>query len=438
MDYNSDKFKKIITSLNEGRNVLLHGPGGTGKSYLLKEIAFHYQKLGLKVGCTATTGVSALNVNEPEREIFGCTLHRWAGIGLGEGEADKLIAIIQNNKKAVTRWTTTNILIIDEVSMMGQTLFEKLDYLGRIFRNTPNKPFGGILLVMSGDFLQLPPVKDEFVFKSKAWKKLELKPFIFDIPIRYEDSNFFHLLLRVRKGQQTKKDEELLYRRIAVYKKFCEIIKDMKDEEVIKPTEAYSHKIKVEMINTYELKKLPGEEVEFERIDKIIKLKDKGYTKKYYEEQLKNAAPEKVILKVGAQVMLTYNLDVENGLVNGSRGVVTEIHKESGIVKVKFLKAGEVVITRQEWEFSDKYGKGVRSQIPLILAWAHTIHKLQGCTLDYCIMNLGNSIFASGQAYVALSRVRCIKGLFLSSFSPSAIITDQEALEYVKDIEKDL
>ena len=435
-DFTPDKkFQSILTAIENGENIILHAPGGTGKTFMLKEIAVYLQEKGKIIGVTATTGVAALNLNIPERKIKGRTLHSWGGVGLGDEVAAKLAAKIMSKPAAKKRWIETDILIIDEISMLGGDFFDKLDFIGRTIRQREMDPMGGIQLILSGDFLQLPPVKDEFCFQSLAWKELSLTPFIFLDPKRYDDPEYFQLLLRVREGEPTNEDIKCLYARVQAYERFCKMVEDCADEtKIIRPTKAYSHRSKVEYTNDKELEKLPGTTYDFNCIDSL-KQYTKNFKKDYYIKQLEDAAPHQVSLKVGAQVMLKCNMSVEQGLVNGSRGVITEIDFESEIITVKFLRGRTARIERHEWEFEDKEGKGIRSQIPLILAWACTIHKLQGCTLDFCVLDLGYTIFACGQAYVGLSRVRSLKGLFLSSFESSSIMTSQTALQYSRELQ---
>lgn len=407
----------------------------THNTHMLKEIAAYLQEKGKVIGVTATTGVAALNLNIPERKIQGRTLHSWGGVGLGDGVVAKLVAKIMSKPAAKKRWMETEILIIDEVSMLGGDFFDKLDFIGRTIRSREMDPLGGIQLILSGDFMQLPPVKDEFCFKSLAWKELNLTPFMFLDPKRYDDVDYFHLLLRVRDGEPTNEDIKCLYARVQAYEHFCKMVKECADEtKIIKPTEAYSHRSNVEFTNDKELEKLPGQTYDFNCIDSLNKY-TKNFKKEYYIKQLEDAVPQKISLKVGAQVMLKCNMSFEQGLVNGSRGVVTNIDYEMEVVTVKFLRGRTARIERHEWEFEDKEGKGIRSQIPLILAWACTIHKLQGCTLDFCVLDLGHTIFACGQAYVGLSRVRSLKGLFLSSFETSSIMTSKTALQYSKELQ---
>ena len=347
----------------------------THNTYLLREIAVYLQEKGKVIGVTATTGVAALNLNIPERKIQGRTLHSWGGVGLGDEVVAKLVAKIMSKPAAKKRWYETDILIIDEISMLGGDFFDKLDFIGRMIRQREMDPMGGIQLIISGDFLQLPPVKDEFCFQSLAWKELALTPFIFLDPKRYDDPEYFQLLLRARDGEPTNEDIKCLYARVQAYEHFCKMVEECDDEtKIIKPTKAYSHRSKVEYTNDKELEKLPGITYDFNCIDSL-KQHTKNFKKDYYLKQLEDAAPRQVSLKVGSQVMLKCNMSFEQGLVNGSRGVVTEIDFEMEVITVKFLRGRAARIERYEWEFEDKDGKGVRSQIPLILAWACTIHK---------------------------------------------------------------
>ncbi|RLI46261.1 hypothetical protein DRO61_09480, partial [Candidatus Bathyarchaeota archaeon] len=216
-----------ITSLGKGKycgftldgnhRFLLDNFIVTHNTYMLKEIAAYLQEKGRNIGVTATTGVAALNLNIPERKIRGRTLHSWGGVGLGDEVVAKLVSKVMSNSGAKKRWTETEILIIDEVSMLGGNFFDKLDFIGRSIRQREMDPMGGIQLIISGDFLQLPPVKDEFCFQSLAWKELNLTPFMFLDPKRYDDVNYFQLLLRVREGEPTNEDIKCLYARVQAY-----------------------------------------------------------------------------------------------------------------------------------------------------------------------------------------------------------------------------
>lgn len=445
------KFVSIISLLKSKTNVLLHGPGGTGKTYMITNRI--YKKLvkdGKTVFCTATTGVSAIGLNNPKQELVATTLHSWAGIGLAKESREYLAAKVKGNRDVLDRWIKCDVLIIDEIGMLDAILLKKIDYIARTVRRR-DEPFGGITLLVSCDFLQLPPVQGGWAFSGKVWKELNFTPVIFDKPKRYPDEEYFKLLLRLRKGEHTPEDVKVIRSRVAAYKEITKRFKENKSLNVIKPTTLYSTKKDVHAFNLQELEALPTEEHVFEAKDEFILAK--GAREESYRYQLDNSAPELLTLKIGAQVMLTTNLNVKCGLANGSRGVVTDIREinlddvvgdihtivtmlGTKIVTVRFLNGRKEDITIKTWESKDKKGMATRRQIPLILAWSLTIHKVQGCTLDFGIIDMGRSVFANGQAYVAMSRVRSLTGLFISSFVEESIKVDSEALEYTKEIEK--
>lgn len=435
-----DHLQEIIEYIESGENVLIHGPGGCGKSYTIKKIAAHFCDKGWNVGITATTGIAASCINDPEAGALASTLHSWAGIRLGDGSVDVLETLVRSSKKALLRWLTCRLLIIDEVSMLSYKLFEKLDSLGkRLLGN--NKPFGGITILLSGDFLQLPPVKDSWVFNSEAYKDLNLKAFKFEVPYRYDDINWFNTLLRIRVGEHTPEDVKVLRKRKNAYKKMEDILRDKDPTKIIKPSILYSRKMDVLMYNKSELDKLEGEEVHFIATDLLTQRTRKEVGEAKYKVMMDDNIPYDISLKVGAQVMLKYNVSVEEGLVNGSRGVVTSIEEvgsggdENVMVGVRFINGMQMTFCKSySWSVGDKEAKLVRKQIPLILAWSVTVHKSQGCTLDYACIDLGDSIFEDGQAYVALSRVRNTRSLFISKFKEKSLLTNKEAVEYANSL----
>ncbi|HMP28214.1 MAG TPA: AAA family ATPase [Saprospiraceae bacterium] len=428
----SSLIEKIYDAIENGQNVILHGPGGTGKSYLLREIATHFSKQGKKVSCTATTGIAAINLSVPEVSIAGSTLHSWAGVGLADTHPQKLVALVNHNDMARRRWNFTDLLIIDEISMGGAEFIDKLDFVAREIRRCKLKPFGGLQIVFSGDFLQLPPVKDKFAFESFAWKEMEKESFILEEPKRYPNVEWFNMLLRFRKAQPTTEDIKFLRTRLQAYQKYVSDLEKNQDIELIRPTVLHSKRVDVDYENDVELNKLPGLQKEFIATDKFVPFNNHARSD-HYIKPLDDAIPRSVCLKVGAQVMLKANLDIKGGFANGSRGVVLEILGDG--VKVKFLNGKTNTITQHTWIQEDKDGKATRTQLPLILAYALTIHKTQGCTLDYAICNIGPSVFCPGQGYVALSRVRSPEGLLLSEFYPPAIKADPIALKYVNELE---
>jgi len=432
----------IINAIKDGKNIELTGSGGTGKSYMLKQIAIYLRKIGKQVCCTATTGVAAINLNMSSYKLTGSTLHSWAGVGTAQLDAKRLCGRVLGDTPARTRWENTDVLIVDEVSMLGKNLFEKLDYIGRQIRKNPKCVFGGIQLIFSGDFLQLPPVKDDWVFFAKGWEKLNLASFVLTEPKRYDDIDYFNLLMRIRSGSHTSEDITTLQSRVSSYKKLNKILKKENPEKVIKPTILYSKKVDVNRYNEMELAKLPGKAREFIAKDIYTNYDKKTRNIKVrfrrYENMLNDSMAKIVRLKIGAQVMLKCNISVADGLVNGTRGVVVAMSASDpneNIITVRFLNSKILRVKAHTWTIEDKNGCASRSQIPFILAWAYTIHKCQGATIDYAVCDLGHSVFEYGQAYVALSRVRNLKGLFIAQFVSSSIKVHPDALDYYSHLE---
>lgn len=427
----------IKDSISSGENVFLTGPGGCGKTYTIHEIYNHFTIRNVRLGLCATTGIAAKNLHKQEDGIFASTFHSFFGIGLAQGSFDKILESVQNNKYACKRIKNSTILILDEVSMLGGKLFETVDKITRIIRKS-DRVFGGMQIIFAGDFLQLSPVKDGWVFKSEMWRELQFKTFIFESPKRYSDTRWFELLLRVRNGTPTDNDIKKLYSRVKAYDKLMKIFRNATPDELkmmIRPTMLYSKKIDVEGENERELAKLPGKCITLTSTDTFVQRKVRK-KRDYYVGLLDDMIASVISLKVGAQVMLRKNLDVEAGLVNGSRGVVVDISPDA--VLVRFLCGNVIRIIRHEYSAGDKYARISRDQFPLSLAWACTIHKSQSLTLDTVSCDLGSSVFAEGQSYVAMSRVRSITGLFLKDFDPRSIQACPEALEFYKSLEQNV
>lgn len=435
-------LKKIYMAIENRQNILLHSPGGTGKSHILRTIAQRFTFRGKNVAMTATTGVAAINLSsEGPPAVAGATINGWAGIGLAKDPPQRLASNVRHRPDARKRWIETDILIIDEISMAGAELLDKLDFVGRDIRRERSLPFGGLQIIVSGDFLQLPPVNDKFAFKSYVWGEISdtLTPFILDKPKRYSNLEWFQMLLRFRSGTHTPEDIKFLRSREVAYQDYVKKLKDKDDVGTVKPTVLHSRRADVDYQNEVELTRLGGKQREI-IADDIFTAYNNHARSDHYIKPLEDAIPRFLCFKVGAQVMLRANLDIPGGLANGSRGVVVEIIGEGtspsqGGIKVKWLKGNTTTVTAHTWTQEDKDGKATRTHIPLILAWAMTIHRTQGCTLDYAICDIGPSVFCPGQAYVALSRVRDPSGLFLSEFYPPSIKVSEEALNYVSSLE---
>ena len=430
-------FDKYI----QGHNIFITGPGGSGKSALIRLINDHAYKKFKGIYVTAMTGCAAVLLNCKAK-----TLHSWAGIGLGNGTIEQLVTKIKKNKFAKALWKSTDILVVDEVSMLSLKLFNVLNAIGKAVRNNPN-PFGGIQLVFSGDFFQLPPVgdKDEidtqrFCFESEDWNTV-FRP---DCQIqlikifRQTDEIYSTILNQIREGKIRRKSNDMLLEYVG---------RPFAANLVAEPTKLFPTRVKVENINNTKMSALQSDEKEF----KIKYLKDLemtraervtrcDYTDKDIQMELEflanNLICEKEMkLKVGAQVMSIINIQSDRGLdvCNGSQGIITGFCAISGCPQVKFNNGIEMIMTRNIWQSDKIPGIGV-SQVPLILAWALTIHKSQGATLDAAEIDVGSGIFECGQTYVALSRVKSLDGLYLTSFDASKIRINRKVKEFYDNL----
>lgn len=432
-----------------GENVFLTGPGGTGKTCLIKQMVKRQNK---KVVVCAMTGCAAM--------LLGCgaiTLHSWSGIRLGKGSKEDLFKLVSENKNSIKRWRSTETLILDEVSMLSKKLFDALDLIGRRIRNNPTKPFGGIQLIFVGDFYQLPPVgsKDDesslFCFESSKWyESFSIENHIqLTTLYRQHDTEYKNILNNIRIGKVTKENIDTL--NLCVNKTF-----DKEKNNGCVPTKLFAIKRKVDEINNSMFKDLQEEPYEFEIEKKndcftflesgkpilsdILNKCKKELNKKKIDmeiEYLKNNCPceETLILKKGANVMCTVNLDIDNGICNGSIGTVIKIvnHGKGNIPLIQFSNGIIRPITYKYWQ-SEEYPTIAIGQIPLKLAWAMTIHKIQGATLSMAEVDIGTSIFECGQSYVALSRVQSLNGLYLTAFNHNKIFVSSKVKDFYQEI----
>jgi ATP-dependent DNA helicase PIF1 len=415
----SKKQQEAYYLMTTGESVFVTGLAGSGKTSCLKIFIKLYKDSKI-MGITSTTGISAL--------LFGgTTLHSFLGIGLGKESVEDLCSKILKRSYLRKRWSELETLIIDEVSMLSPVLFDKLEEIARRVRYD-ERPFGGIQLILSGDYLQLPCVgTDDFCFESKMWSKCIFHTVYLTEIIRQKDLKFQECLNNIRIGYIPSKTRKILESRINV---------ELKNNFGISPTKLYSTNYSVDYINNKELDILAQNDPDFyeykmeTHIYKGVKIK-----KSIIEKYKKNfSAPETLQICKGAQVMLLYNLDIENGLVNGSRGVVKDFCGDLPIVK--FLNGKEIVIDYYTWEVEDSGTKFMSViQLPLKLAYALTIHRSQGCSLDYVELDLSN-IFEYGQAYVGLSRVKNLEGLSILDIDFDKIKAHPKALAFYEELEK--
>ena len=434
----------VINHLLEGENLFLTGGGGVGKSYLLSAIYTEFPGLKKRLVAARNPGSVAKLPRIQMCALTGCaalllghkakTLHSWAGIGLGKGSVSELYIKIRRNQKAMRNWLCTDLLIIDEISMMTAELLDKLNEIGKKVRSN-RKPFGGIQVLLVGDFYQLPPVNksDEvtkFAFESDAWKELITSSIELTIIQRQKDEVFQKVLKEGRVGQLSKESCEIL--------RACEG-RDWKENK-IRPTLLFPRRSEVEMINDSNLRALEGRRYTYKarlvydgKIPDGFSESDEGFQKSLNMFDSDAAYSKELELMLNAQVMLIANVDPDNGLVNGSRGVVVDFCKSTELPIVEFLNGIKKPVGTHTWPIED-YEFISRSQVPLKLAYAVTIHKSQGATLDSALVDIGSGVFEYGQAYVALSRVRSLEALYVYDFDPMAFKAHPKVKAFYKSL----
>ncbi len=397
---------KTLKYLLAGRNAFLTGPAGSGKTFLLNEFIDTLRRSGKKVAVTASTGIAATHLN-------GTTIHSWSGIGIADSLSPYALDAIVQKQYLHTRFNSTDVLIIDEISMFDAARLDAVDTVLRTVRNT-DVPFGGIQVVISGDFFQLPPITRgntpvRYAFQAKVWERMsDLVICYLDLVYRQSDDPLLSVLQEIRQGDVSETTVDLLKDRL-----------EAAMPDTLTPTRLYTHNIDVDEINMQELRKLTGEQRIF-HMTSTGKKDGVNLLKKYC------MAPVELSLKIGAAVMCIKN-NPKVGYINGTLGTVVEFGYESVVIQLADGK--EVTIQPDTWAI-EQDGKVLAQikQLPLRLAWAITVHKSQGMTLDEVEVDLSKS-FAPGMGYVALSRVRTLQGLFLRGINQRALHVDPRVQE---------
>lgn len=461
MEQLSPEQSYAFQRFQRGENLFISGPGGSGKSFLIKHFVNHLFTHGRIHQVTSTTGCSCVLLSNAiqvaRKPIPVKTIHSWSGIRLAKGPIPDIVHMVLQNKRVVKEWKRVKTLIVDEVSMMSCKIFELLDQLARVIRGN-SAPFGGIQLVCLGDMFQLPPVGDfhepessQFCFESAAWSRvfslenhIELKTIF-----RQTDPVFRQILNEVRIGQLSDESKLVLQSRVGVEYR-------PEDHGGVNPMKIFPMRHQVNMVNTSQYNKVQDTEFVYttdvmthlkvymhsgEPIDEDTLERCKNMTSREIEYESYNmvnnlpANPE-IRLKRGVPVMCLANLDVESGIANGSMGVIEDFVKDDDgtaqgtkVPRVRFYNGVVEVIKMQVWQSSEIPTIGV-SQIPLCLAYSNSIHKMQGATLDVCEMDLGKTIFEEHQIYVALSRVKTLDGLYLSAFHPHRIRVNPKVVRF--------
>ena len=402
------KQSTALGILKSGRNVFLTGSAGTGKTFLINQYTSYLKERKIKPAIVAPTGIAASHIG-------GVTIHSFFGIGIKEFVDDYFLDELLQRKNLHERLSKLKVLIIDEVSMVSPELFNSMDKILRSFKFT-DKPFGGVQLILSGDFFQLPPVSKEwkeirFIWQTELWNKLDLKIAYLEEKFRQdEDDILVSILDEIRSGDVSQQTWEILE------KKMTE-----KTQLKFNPTKLYTHNMDVDRINLKELDKLEETPNFFEAIEQG----SKQNIEKIYKSSL---VQEKLELKKGAVVIFIKN-NYEKGYINGTLGVIVDFEEGTKYPIVEIASGRKIIVERDDWSRETDTGKiqATVRQIPLRLAWAITVHKSQGMTLDAAEIDLSKT-FEPGQGYVALSRIKSIDGLSLSGMNNVALMVDEQVL----------
>ena len=418
---NSQQF--AVELFEEGANLFITGGAGVGKSHFIRTIS--KSNPFKPVIITSTTGISAMLVG-------GRTIHSWSGVGMFDESKpfDVYFQRIKKNKYLTAAWKSTKCLVIDEISMMHPAFLDLLNNLAKTIRAN-NKPFGGIQLILVGDFYQLPPIlnkddetkinseqkdnknKKHFCFESSCWNELNLVPVCFTHIYRQNEKDLMDVLNKVRIGNID-----------------TQVVSYLQDLTKNKPTdELYTHvyptKRKVSEYNQLMLDKLPDDIREFK-----AKVNFKStFNTTFFNFPKDTLIDETLKIKKGCFVMCIFNIDFDSGIVNGSQGIIEDFHKNNGYPIVKFSNGVTRVMEPHTWQFE---GFSIE-QIPLIVAYSVTVHKMQGSSIEKLTIDIGKHIFECGQSYVALSRCTNSKHLHVASFSPEKIRVNEKVSEFYKN-----
>jgi len=409
--------KEALDLLKAGYNIFLTGAPGSGKTFLLNQYISYLKKNSVIVSVTASTGIAATHMG-------GTTLHSWSGLGIREKLDDQDVKYIADRSYLRKRIKNTNVLIIDEISMIKAEQFEAVDKICKYVKRSI-RPFGGMQVICSGDFFQLPPVEKpdaegnikeiKFVVESDVWKNMDIKVCYLDEQHRSKDKKLEKILTHIREDNP-EKSKELLF---ASQKK----AKNLKHT----PTKLYTHNVDVDSINGAELGKIKGPEFVYQMVCR-------GHEAVVDSLKKSCLAPEKLVLKKGAEVMFIKN-NFEAGYVNGTQGQVIGFAGENAPV-IQTNDGQKITAKYADWSIEEENSVVAEiSQIPLRLAWAITVHKSQGMNLDSAEIDLSRC-FLEGMGYVALSRLRSLDGLKLVGINNLAFCVNKKATEFDKNFRK--
>jgi len=414
--------KEALKILKTGANVFLTGAPGSGKTHTINEFIKYLREHDIEPSITASTGIAATHIG-------GMTIHSWSGIGIKSRLNDYDLDKISSSRHIIKRIGKARVLIIDEISMLRPNTLGMVDAVCREVKRKA-EPFGGLQVVFVGDFFQLPPIiRDEdidntpklftnkeaqFAYNSDLWKKLKMITCYLTEQHRQDDEDFLSLLSAIRSNALEEKHFGYLQtRQEAVGKVPTDI------------TKLFPHNADVDIVNNAELEILPGDK-------EIFNMRSMGKDNVVANLKKGCLSPETLELKIGASVMFTKN-NPQKGFVNGTTGIVVSFDADNMYPIVKTRSGRYIEVESMDWSVEDD-GRILAkiTQIPLRLAWAITVHKSQGMSLDCAVMNLSR-VFEYGQGYVALSRVRRLSGLYLLGINDKALVVHPEVLKQDKE-----
>lgn len=439
----SNEQKDVFEKFKKGENICILGPGGSGKSECLRTIQeynlqFAKESFYKKIYMTATTGVAAYNLNFSNDVLAssGMTIHSFLGIGTGSLSIYDLVKKVNKAPSIVNVIKSEHILVIDEISLLSAELFEKINLIYRHFRKS-KKDFGGIQVFFTGDFLQTEAIFNErdytekmdkrLLFESELFNKMFPNPMIFTKNHRQKDDTLYYdLLSRIRIDKYTQEDIQLLNTKCENYN---QELKEIKKKGITPLNLVISNALALQ-INKKNMDNIKEDYTyynysvtKFGHNSDLLKIMEKDLEKQFNTKGLL-----KLALKVNSRVMLIRNLDVAMGLINGSMGVITHLYKTE--ITVAFDNGNVVNVPKAEWILDINNNWVKFKQLPIICAYAITIHKSISLTLDYTICDLDRA-FCNHLVYLAMSRVKSFDKLLLKSFDPNKITVNQKILKYL-------
>ena len=430
------KQETVIKLAMNRENIFLTGSAGTGKTYTLNKIIKKLKYFGRIVAVTASTGISATHLN-------GTTIHSWAGIGIKDKLTIDDLYKLRHNNYTRRRITSAQVLIIDEISMLHDFRLDLIDEVCRFVREKPDDPFGGLQVILCGDFYQLPPVNKDpktgnknYCFNANNWRNNFKTCYLTKIYRQEKDLEFIDILNNIRTNSVT--DNQ---------KKTLDSLAENQNENAIN---LFCKNVNVDILNSTELSKI-------QKNHHICTMSSRGDPQFLIDNLMKNClAPKTLILKIGAHVMFLTN-DFNRDIVNGTMGEVVDFRDHTAYDKnnnvvgeykdlpiVKIFKTGkeEIAIphTWEHTEYDESKGRDVVkasiTQVPLRLAFALTIHKSQGATFDYINLDLGDT-FGHNMGYVALSRATSLSGIQLKKYNEMSLYVDPEIIEKDKEFQSE-